>query len=143
MALAFGLDVSTSVDAEEHRMQRRGLAAALISSSVRDAILNRPAPIVLLAYEWSGSRGNQDILVPWSRITSHADLEAFASSVVKAPRYRDDLPTGLGAAIGMCRFLEPDDLSAETGAARRNLNVGDLVFISPDAECTVKTLCVG
>jgi len=41
-ALAFGLDVSKSVDAEEYQLQLKGLAAALTSPDVTSSILTMP-----------------------------------------------------------------------------------------------------
>ena len=52
MALAIGLDVSSSVDAAEHSAQLSGLSAAL-----RD-------PVALMVHEWSG-RSHQSVLVPY------------------------------------------------------------------------------
>ena len=42
-ALALGLDVSGSVDAQDYALQMQGLAAALEHPQVRAALLSRPA----------------------------------------------------------------------------------------------------
>ena len=42
LALSLGLDVSSSVDAREYRLQTEGLAAALIAPEVRGAFLAAP-----------------------------------------------------------------------------------------------------
>ncbi len=55
LALSLGLDVSSSVDAREYRLQTEGLAAALTAPEVREAFLATPgAPVMLQIYEWSG-----------------------------------------------------------------------------------------
>ena len=45
LALAFALDVSSSVDEVEHQLQRAGLASALRDPEVQTAILSRAAPV--------------------------------------------------------------------------------------------------
>ena len=55
LALALALDVSSSVNAAEDRLQREGLAAALTSDEVVEAALALPGQEVTLAvFEWSG-----------------------------------------------------------------------------------------
>lgn len=54
-ALALGLDVSGSVDAQEYRLQTDGLAAALLHPEVVEAFLAlSDLPVSLAIYEWSG-----------------------------------------------------------------------------------------
>ena len=51
-ALALGLDVSSSVDDTEYRLQLDGLAAALLKPEVRAAFLALPdAPVRLYVFE--------------------------------------------------------------------------------------------
>ncbi|MGC9371561.1 MAG: DUF1194 domain-containing protein, partial [Paracoccaceae bacterium] len=70
LALLLALDVSSSVDAGEDRLQREGLAAALLSPAVTEALLETPdAPVALAAYEWSG-RYQQKVLLDWQLITT-------------------------------------------------------------------------
>ena len=99
LALAFALDVSSSVDETEHQMQRAGLAGALQDPEVRQAILSRPAPVTLAAYEWSGE-WRQSLLAGWHLIESDADLTAFAVGVLQPPRGETGFPTAIGAAVG-------------------------------------------
>jgi len=54
LALLLALDVSSSVDSVEDRLQRAGLAAALTSDEVQAALLSVPGQAVALAvYELS------------------------------------------------------------------------------------------
>jgi hypothetical protein len=99
LALAFALDVSSSVDEAEHLMQRTGLASALQDPDVKQAILSRTMPVVLSAYEWSGE-WRQSLLAGWNLIESDSDLTAFASSVLHPPRAETGFPTAIGAAVG-------------------------------------------
>ena len=99
LALAFALDVSSSVDETEHQLQRAGLASALQDPEVQTAILARAAPVTLAAYEWSGE-WRQSLLTGWTRIETEADLAAFAASVLSPARGETGFPTAIGAAVG-------------------------------------------
>ena len=100
LALLLMLDVSSSVDAAEDRLQRNGLAAALIHPDVQSAFLagsNRP--VALAAFEWSG-RWRQKTVLDWRLIQSEADLVAAAEEVSTSVRSETRFPTALGYALG-------------------------------------------
>ena len=99
MALAFGLDVSSSVDAEEYRLQLDGLAAALSSPQIVDAIL-RPegAHIAAAAYEWSGYK-HQALLIGWTVLDSPGAVTGFADRLRARQRTRSNLATALGKGV--------------------------------------------
>ena len=98
-ALAFGLDVSGSVDAEEYQLQLKGLAAALTSPDVTYSILTMPKfPVRLLVFEWSG-QDYQRILIPWTDISNIEVLQNL-SIELRLTKRRDAPPsTALGKAI--------------------------------------------
>ena len=99
IALALGLDVSSSVDGGEYLLQTRGLAAALTSDTVREAFLSVPGEVVALnIYEWSGRR-QQMTRRDWVVIRSPADLEAVAEGLLDARRSYEQYPTAIGHAI--------------------------------------------
>jgi hypothetical protein len=99
-ALALGLDVSGSVDAREYRLQIGGLAQALGSEAVRASLLERvETPVEILVFEWSGPQ-DQLTLVPWSRISNAAALEAVIGQLKNVTRRTEATPgTGLGVAM--------------------------------------------
>lgn len=99
LALVLALDVSSSVDASEDRLQRRGLAAALIAPEVRRAFLSAPQPVALAVFEWSG-RFNQQLLLDWTLIQSEADILAAATTLGRSTRSTNKYPTALGHAVG-------------------------------------------
>lgn len=99
IALALGLDVSSSVDGGEYLLQTRGLAAALAAPEVREAFLAVPGEVVALSiYEWSGRR-QQITRLDWTVIRSAADLDAIAAQLLSARRGFEQYPTALGHAI--------------------------------------------
>ncbi len=99
LALLLAIDVSASVNDDEHQLQRDGLAAALLSPEVMDPLLHGPGPVALGIYEWSG-RFQQDVLLPWRMMVSEADVLDAVEILQTAPRSTAELPTALGYAIG-------------------------------------------
>ncbi len=113
LALLLAIDVSSSVDAAEDALQRRGLAAALIAPEVEAALFSAPLPVALAAYEWSG-RYNQALLLDWTMLRSRADLVAAAERIGGSRRSHNDFPTAMGYALGFGAGLfrdGPDCLS--------------------------------
>jgi len=98
LALVVAVDVSSSVDADEHALQREGLARALQSPAVQDAFFASSDPVALSVIEWSG-RDQQAVLVPWQLVTSQGDLLDIATSLRQVPRPATRLPTAMGHAL--------------------------------------------
>ena len=97
LALLLALDVSSSVDATEDQLQRQGLAAALDSPEVRQAMLGH-GPVSLGVFEWSG-KWQQDWLQPWTLVASGADLDQVITQLATSQRVESRYPTALGYAI--------------------------------------------
>ncbi|MEO9572748.1 MAG: DUF1194 domain-containing protein [Tateyamaria sp.] len=99
LALLLALDVSSSVDADEDRLQRGGLVAALTSPQVRAAFFAVDAPVALAVYEWSG-RYNQEVVLEWTLIDSPAALLSAAETIAASKRSHNEFPTAMGYALG-------------------------------------------
>ena len=99
LALLLAMDVSSSVDAVEDRLQRGGTAAALLSDPVRRAFFASDLPVALAVYEWSG-RYNQQMVLDWQMIDSPDDLTRAAGVVAGSQRRHNDFPTAMGYALG-------------------------------------------
>ena len=99
LALVLALDVSSSVDADEDRLQRGGLAAALLAPEVQEAFFVSPDPVALQIFEWSG-KYNQTNLLDWTLIRSPADLLMAAEALTNSTRSVSDMPTAMGYALG-------------------------------------------
>lgn len=118
-ALALGLDVSGSVDAEEYRQQLDGLAAALGAPEVREALLDPAAgPVRLAVFEWSGP-GELALLLDWTEIRDAAALAQVRARLRAARRHVAAPTTGLGAAI----LAGADLLSESQDCARHTLDI--------------------
>ncbi|QFU09413.1 hypothetical protein PARPLA_01405 [Rhodobacteraceae bacterium THAF1] len=98
-ALALGLDISGSVDAAEYRLQLDGLATALDSEAVRDALFAMPGTWVELAvFEWSGP-GDVRLTVPVTPVAGPDALDRVIFALKSAERPSGDPSTALGAAM--------------------------------------------
>jgi len=150
-ALSLGLDVSSSVDDAEYRLQLDGVISALNAPSVQDILFQTPdAPVSIHVFEWSGPI-NQTVIVPWTELTDPLALATVTGQLSAHQRGVAAPTTSIGDAIlAGVAFLEqrPDcwkrtlDLSGDG-----ETNVGTLPEdIPPDAlpvGMTVNGLVVG
>lgn len=98
-ALAFGLDVSGSVDATEYRLQLDGLAAAFDDLDVRQAVFGAlDARLHVAVYEWS-TPGDERLLVNWTELSTPQDLAELQSQLRSTLRATTRPSTGLGPAL--------------------------------------------
>lgn len=98
LALLLALDVSSSVDAREDRLQRDGLAWALRQEDVRAAFL-AGGPVALAVYEWSGKERQHPVL-GWRLVGSDGALAEAAAAIAASRRIETEFPTALGYALG-------------------------------------------
>lgn len=102
LALVLALDVSASVDGREDRLQREGLARALLAPEVVRSFLAGD-PVALLVFEWSGPSSQADISRGWHLIETELDLAAVAAAVLASGERRADQlyrSTAVGSALG-------------------------------------------
>lgn len=107
MALLLALDVSSSVDDAEDRVQRAGLARALMAPEVQAAMFSSPETVALAAFEWSG-RYQQEVILPWTPIADPGDLARAAAVIAGSERRHEMFPTALGYALGYAAGLFRD-----------------------------------
>nr|WP_229666012.1 DUF1194 domain-containing protein [Wenxinia marina] len=119
LALALALDVSSSVDAEEDGLQRRGLASALLAPEIEAAFFASADPVALYVFEWSGRWDQVPLTDGWQLIETREDLLAVAEIIAASPRSRSDMPTALGAALGHAAVM----LDQAPGCLFRTLDV--------------------
>lgn len=124
LALVLAIDVSSSVDATEDRLQRLGLAAALTDPEVVAAFLASDDPVALAVFEWSGRFSQVDIL-PLAPVMSADHLARAAAIIAQSPRSRTDMPTAAGYALGHAATLlarGPDCLTRTVDMAGDGVN---------------------
>lgn len=150
LALSLGLDVSSSVDAREYRLQTAGLAAALTAPEVAEAFLATPGePVRLHVYEWSGWQ-QQTVRLGWTEVASEADLRAIAAELLGQRRSYEQFPTALGLGLMFgAQALATQDCAHRTldiaGDGTNNDGISPEVarreFVAPDV--TINGLAIG
>jgi hypothetical protein len=117
LALILALDGSASVTFDEFGLMAGGCAAALRQDDVRAGLVGGPLGSSLCAVVlWSG-RGQQQVLVDWTRVSDAASLGAFADAVENVPRPVPPGQTAIGEALLFCERL----LSLAPAASRRKI----------------------
>lgn len=149
LAMTIGMDVSASIDENEHALQRQGLVTALLDVEVVDAFLAEPEPVALHIFEWSG-RARQTVIQDWTLIAAAGDLEAVAKVLERVPRANREFPTALGQAlIFASRALEAVECEARmvniSGDGENNDGIQPQVVLReyPFDEVVVNGLVVG
>ncbi|MGQ3486738.1 DUF1194 domain-containing protein [Roseovarius pacificus] len=119
LALVLALDVSSSVDEMEYRLQRAGLAAALNAPDVRHAVLQGgQGHVALAAYEWSG-RYRQRVLLDWRALHGPGDIDLAVAALAQGEREERMHPTAMGYGLGYAATL----LERAPDCARRVIDV--------------------
>lgn len=99
LELLLAVDCSSSVDADEYRLQMHGLAAAFRDPRVQEAIVrNGPDGIAVAVLQWAGAYG-QERAIGWTRLRDAAEARAFAARIEAAPRLAIGGPTAIGPAL--------------------------------------------
>ena len=98
LALVMALDVSSSVDAREYRLQMGGIRSAFRDPDVIETIVANGGMMVTV-YEWSG-RNQQVAIADWTWLADASAILAFADRLGNAPRRFSRFPTALGYALG-------------------------------------------
>jgi hypothetical protein len=85
LELVIATDVSRSIDSDEARLQRRGIAAAFRSDDVIRAISSGVLQRIAVAYIDYSSRDWNEVVVDWRIIRDRQSAGAFADALLKAP----------------------------------------------------------
>ncbi|MEO1067116.1 MAG: DUF1194 domain-containing protein [Pseudomonadota bacterium] len=97
--IVIAIDCSYSVNSAEYRLQTRGIANALLSPEVIEAIKGGPEGRVgLTVIQWSGP-DVQEVAIPWTAIGDAEDAYIVADQMITAPRMTAEGVTAIGSAI--------------------------------------------
>ncbi len=120
LALLLSIDCSYSVDTREFRLQTNGTAHALRKPEILAAIKAGPLKrIAVSVVQWSDDK-NQKITVPWTIISSEADIEKLANMIEQQPRYLADGGTSI---TGLMRYAAGVLATAPVEAERQVLDI--------------------
>ena len=105
VAIVIALDVSASVSPGEFDLMREGLARAVTSPEVTNAITHgQTGAIALSVVQWSGFT-EQKTKINWFRASNIAELSAIAEKIRTMPRRYDGGATDIGGALEFSRNL--------------------------------------
>ena len=153
LALVLALDVSSSVDSREHRLQREGLAHALLTSEVVRAFLAAD-PVALYIFEWNSPSTQAPLPPGWQIIRSEADLasvSATLTTLARGGRHDPHHSTALGAALAFAAeaLQEGPDCRARTvdvsgdGVSNHGISPASVFDLYPFDAVTVNALVIG
>lgn len=104
LLLVLAMDASGSIDADEFRLQREGLASSLTDPAILAAIGSGQAGAIAVAMvEW-GSPGGAVTAVDWMVVRDAASAAALAGAIRAAPRSRQSY-NAIGDAIAHATAL--------------------------------------
>jgi hypothetical protein len=98
LLLVLAMDASGSIDADEFRLQREGIAESITHPAVLAAIAANPRRAIALAMTEWGSPGGAALVVDWHRVSDAASAQVFANAALAAPRSRQSY-NAIGDAI--------------------------------------------
>jgi hypothetical protein len=104
VALVLLVDASGSIDSAEWDDQRAGTAAALASPEVAAAVFDTPHQALALTLVFFSGWNEQQVAVPWRRVSTPAELAAFGAAALAAPRDHGGF-TSLSGALYLARQL--------------------------------------
>jgi hypothetical protein len=85
LELVIATDMSYSIDEEEARLQREGVAAAFVSRGIIQAIRNGTHGRIAVAYIDYASTPDSVVVADWHFIHNRASASQFAEKLLKAP----------------------------------------------------------
>lgn len=105
LALVLAVDGSASVTYGEFGLIAGGMAAALRHPAVIKGLIGGPAKASYLSLLlWSGTGAHQ-VITNWTRVSTQAQVKAFADDVDNMPRSVPPGLTAIGEALLECRAL--------------------------------------
>ncbi len=105
VALVIALDVSSSVTGDEFELMREGLARALDTDEVAQAVTSGPNGVIAISVmQWSGFQ-EQEVKTDWLRVANREDLARVASLVRNSDRWYYGGATDIGGSIVFCQKM--------------------------------------
>ena len=99
LELALLVDVSSSVNDQEFRLQADGLAAAFRAPAVRDALARLARRGVAVSVIQWANHANQRTSVDWTLLRGDADTQGLAARIETMPRLHNRGHTAIGSAV--------------------------------------------
>jgi hypothetical protein len=112
LELVLAVDISRSMDYEEHELQRDGYVEAFRHKDVVNALMSGPEGRIAVTYmEWAAEGATYQI-IPWTMIDSAAAAHAFADRLAEE-QIRSERRTSISAALfAAADLIEGNDIVA-------------------------------
>jgi hypothetical protein len=104
LLLVLAMDASGSIDADEFRLQREGLAESVTHPAILAAIASKPRGAIGIAMTEWGSPGGAATVVEWMAVRDGASAARLAEAIRAAPRSRQSW-NAIGDAIAQATAL--------------------------------------
>ena len=126
LELVLAVDVSQSMDYDEHTLQRMGYVNAFRHKDVIDAILSGPeGKVAVTVMEWAGDFEPID-LVPWTVLDSEKSVRAFAERLANEPINGEQRTSISNALFSAAQRIERNNIASH----RQVIDVsGGLAFL--------------
>jgi hypothetical protein len=112
LELVLAVDVSQSMDYDEHTLQRMGYVDAFRHKDVIDAILSGPeGKVAVTVMEWAGDFEPID-LVPWTILDSEKSVRAFAERLANEPINGEQRTSISNALLTAAQKIERNNISS-------------------------------
>jgi hypothetical protein len=106
LELVLAVDISQSMDYDEHELQRNGYIDAFRHKDVVNAITSGPRGKIAVTYmEWAGDFQPIEI-IPWTVIDGQASAKAFADKLAAEPIYSEQRTSISRALIHATELIE-------------------------------------
>jgi len=138
LELVLALDVSTSVDATEFILQRRGYVRAFRHSNVINAIMSvGDRGIAVSLIQWS-SQGNQHTMVDWTHVHDRASSLRLARAIETADRELQGMTYVAGAIEFAVNKIDDNQITGQ----RRVIDISGDGTSDPDSTQRARNLAI-
>ncbi|HVY88610.1 MAG TPA: DUF1194 domain-containing protein [Hyphomonadaceae bacterium] len=110
LELVLAVDVSQSMDREEHALQKGGYVEAFRNKDVINALMSGPQGKIAVTYmEWGGDFP-VEVLIPWTIIDSEKSAHAFADTLDNEPVNSMERTSISNALFSAADLIERNDI---------------------------------
>jgi len=112
LELVLAVDISQSMDQDEHALQRNGYVEAFRHNDVVNAVLSGPEGRIAVVYmEWAGDF-EPIVTIPWTIIDSQNAARDFADRLEKEPIFGEQRTSISTALIKATQLIQGNDIAS-------------------------------
>jgi Protein of unknown function (DUF1194) len=112
LELVLAVDISQSMDQDEHSLQRNGYVEAFRHKDVVNALVSGPEGRIAVTYmEWAGDF-EPNVTIPWTIIDSPEAAAAFATRLQNEPVFGEQRTSISTALLKAMELIEKNDLAS-------------------------------